>query len=160
MFADYVFTVHAVDCDGNKEANVSEVLALLFSDGAPVAQPAEPRLVDVQAVAAGSLKIEWLYDPVFEVNGPGAAYETRIYWDAGTGALDFSEPHVTVEMGHQTAAARYAWRSAALTDGQEYRFVVRIATAAWPDGLETQGTDDQPATVDTHEPSLPAMGPA
>ncbi len=52
---------------------------------------------------------------------PGAAYEARIYWDAGTGEIDFSEPHATVEMGNPTEPTRYTWQSAPLTDGVEYR---------------------------------------
>ncbi len=37
---------------------------------------------------------------------------TYSYWDAGTGTVDFSEPHATVEMGHPPESTRYTWQSA------------------------------------------------
>lgn len=37
---------------------------------------------------------------------------TYSYWDAGTGTVDFSEPHATVEMGHPPEPTRYTWQSA------------------------------------------------
>ncbi len=159
-----MFSVRAVDADGNEEGNVSQVLAIPFEDGAPAARPAESRWVEARAIEDGRIELEWLYDPRYEQYGPGAgsgaqgaAAEARIYWDAGTGEVDFSEPHATVEMGHPTEATRYTWQSAPLTDGQTYRFVIRVATAPWPAGLETQNTDSHPAATDVSSPVTPAL---
>lgn len=67
--------------------------------------------------------------------GDGGAAEARIYWDAGSGAVDFGTPAGTVTMGGPVAAARYTWTSGVLTAGATYGFVVRIATSG---GLEMQ----------------------
>jgi len=142
----WIFSVRAVDSGGNEEANITHVLAIPFEDGAPASRPAEPRLVEARAISGGRIEQAWLYDPRHEENGPGAAHEARIYWDAGTGEMDWTAPYATVEMNHATQATRYTWQSEPLTDGQEYRFVVRIATAAHPDGIETRNTEHYSAT--------------
>ncbi len=67
--------------------------------------------------------------------GEGGAAEARIYWDAGTGTVDFGTPVGTVSLGGPVAPARYAWTSGKLTPGETYLWVVRIATAG---GVETQ----------------------
>jgi len=152
-----IFSVRAIDADGNEEANISQVVAIHIKNGQIVAQPAEPRIVEARAIKDGKIELEWLYVPRYEENGPGAAHEARIYWDAGTGAVDHSEPHATVTMGGPTSATRYTWDSAPLTDDQEYRFVVRAATAAWPAGIETQNTDEHAATADADQPAAPVL---
>lgn len=101
--------------------------------------------------------LEWLYDPRYEEYGPGAAHGARIYWDAGTGAVDFSAPHATVLMNHPMKATRYTWQSGPLTDGQTHRFVLRVATAPWPDALQTQNTDEHAATADSSVPTAPIL---
>jgi hypothetical protein len=153
----FIFSVCAVDSDGNEEANISQVVAIPFENGAPAARPAEPRLVEARAIAGGRIEVRWLYDPAFEYLGPGAAHEARVYWDAGTGAVDLSAPHAIVPMNHPAKASRYTWQSAPLTDGQAYRFVVRVATAPWPAGIETQNTDEHVAIPDTSVPTAPAL---
>jgi len=160
----YIFSVRAVDADGNEDSNISQLLAFSVEDGALVARPAEPRLVKARAIENGRIELEWLYDPRYEAYGPGAApgaqgaaAEARIYWDAGTGQIDFSEPHATVPMGHPTEATRYTYQSAPLTDGQTYRFVVRVATAPWPTGIETQNADVHAVTADGSSPLAPAL---
>jgi hypothetical protein len=154
---DLLWSVRAVDADGNEEQNVSQVLAIPFEDGAPSARPAEPRWVEARAIEDGKIELEWLYDPRYEAYGPGAAHEARIYWDAGTGEIDFSAPHATVPMDNPTSATRYTWQSAPLTDGQTYRFTIRIATAPWPAGLETHNTDGHSATADSSAPLPPLL---
>jgi hypothetical protein len=113
--------------------------------------------VEARAISGGRIKIEWLYDPAYEYLGPGAAYEARIYWDAGTGEMDWIAPYATVPMNHPTKAARYTWQSAPLTDGQTYHFTVRIATAAHPAGIETQNTDEVAASPDKTLPPVPVL---
>jgi len=60
-------------------------------------------------------------------------------------------------MGNPAEAARYLWQSGVLTDGQEYRFVVKIATDAFPDGIETENSKEYFAVADmtlVHAPTL------
>ena len=153
----YLFSVRAVDANGNEEGNIFQVVAIPFENGAPAALPAEPLLVEARAISGGRIELEWLYDPALEYLGPGAAHEARIYWDAGTGEMDWSAPHATVTMNNPTEATRYSWQSGVLTDKQEYRFVVRIATAAWPEGHETTNADTHAATADANLPTAPEM---
>jgi len=63
-------------------------------------------------------------------------------------------------MGNLTTATRFTRQSAPLTNGQEYRFTIRIATASWPTGLETQNTDPQAATADSPVPASPLLDAA
>ena len=42
-----------------------------------------------------------------------------------------------------------------ITHGQTYHFSVRVATAAWPAGIETQNTDEHAAVADTTVPDAP-----
>jgi hypothetical protein len=51
----------------------------------------------------------------------------------------------TVHMNHTTDAVGQSWQSEALEDGQRRRFCVRIATAVWPAGIETDNTHEQSA---------------
>ena len=153
----YLFSVRAVDTNSNEEANISQVVVVPFENGAPAALPAEPLLVEARAISGGRIELEWLYDPALEYLGPGAAHEARIYWDAGTGEMDWSAPHATVAMNNPAEAARYSWQSGVLSDGQEYRFVVRVATAAWPAGIEPENSKECSAVADmtlVHAPTL------
>jgi len=111
-----------------------------------------------RAAEDGNIDLEWLYDPRYE-DPPlsGAAADACLYWDAGTGAVDYSAPHATVSLGNPTSAARYTYQSAPLTDGQTYRFVVKVATAPWPAGIETQNTDEHTVMVDTEQPDAPEL---
>ena len=93
-------------------------------------------------------------------NEPGAAHEARIYWEAGSGEIDWTAPHATVLMNHPIRATRYTWQSEPLTDGQTYRFVVRVATTPWPSGLKTQDTDQSVAAACSDLPVAPALSAA
>jgi hypothetical protein len=77
--------------------------------------------------------------------------------DAGTGHMRWSAPQAAVAMSNCISAARYPWQSEPLGDGIEYRFVVRIATAAWPTGVETQNTDEHTAQADANSPAAPEL---
>jgi hypothetical protein len=54
-------------------------------------------------------------------------------------------------------ATRYTWQSAPLTDGQTYRFTIRIATDAYPAGIETHNTDECAAMADASGPLAPSL---
>jgi hypothetical protein len=133
------------------------MLALPFVDGQLSGEPSEPRLVKAEPVSGGRIKVSWLYDPTREYLGPGAAQEARIYGDGGTGTMDWNTPIGTVAMDGTTSIERWPWTSGALTDGVTYQFAVRIATAAYPDGRETQNEDSVSAMPDSGVPMAPTL---
>ncbi len=153
----WVIHVRAVDSDGKEEANILQAIVIPFENGVPAARAAAPRLVEVEAIEGGKIEIRWLYDPHFEQNGPGAGQEARVYWDAGTGTMDWSAPLATVAMGGPISATRYTWQTVPLAHGQTYSFAVRAATAAHPAGIETQNTDEHSATADTSVPDAAVL---
>jgi len=153
----WVVLVRAVDNDGNEEAHLEGALTLAFEAGDASATPAAPRLTEVEAVEDGKIAVSWLYDPYFEIGGPGGGVEARIYWDAGTGAIDWSVPLATVAMSGPAAATRYTWTSGPLTHGTEYRFCVRVASDSHPAGIETQNADEHEATVDSDVPTAAVL---
>jgi len=153
----WLFSVHAVDTSGQEEANVSQVVGLSFEAGAPAALPAWPLRVKAEAIAGGKVRVSWWYRPDQEYLGPGAAFEARIYYDNATGTVDYATPLDTLAMGAPEDPDVWEWTSDALVDDQEYLFVVRIATAAHPGGVETQNTDEHAATPDSSVPDAPVL---
>ena len=160
----YSWLVRAVDADGNEEQNISELLVLAFQDAgggvgtAPTALPAEPRIVGADAIAGGKITVNWLYDPRYEdPKFSNAGFEARIYWDNATGTVSFAAPVATVAMSAPDYATRFSWTSGVLVDASTYKFVVRIGTAAHPDGLETDNTGEYSATADSSVPSTPTL---
>ncbi|MCK4374626.1 MAG: hypothetical protein KAX19_04825 [Candidatus Brocadiae bacterium] len=71
--------------------------------------------------------------------------------------MDLSEPLATVPMNHPAGVTRYTWQSAPLTDGEEYRFAIRIAAIPWRRVLGTQNTDEHAATADSDAPTAPVL---
>ena len=61
----------------------------------------------------------------------------------------------TIALNHPKTADWWSWQSEALVDETTYKFVVRIATDAWPAGFETQNTDEHAATASSSAPSAP-----
>lgn len=147
-----VWSIRAVDADGNEEQNVSQSLSLAFQNGALVVRPAEPRTVEVYPAAGGAVTVQFLYDPRYEdpappwgaVPGSGAAVEARVYSDGGTGTVDFGTPVGTLSLNSPIAPTRYMWTSGELPPGVTCLWVVRIASSA---GLETQNTHPVMAVV-------------
>jgi len=60
-------------------------------------------------------------------------------------------------MDNPATATRYTWQSAPLTDGQTYRFVIRVATAPWPSGIETHNFDEYAAIPENSIPTAPVL---
>ena len=60
-------------------------------------------------------------------------------------------------MNNPTKAARSIWQSAALTNGQTYRFLIRAATAVWPDAVETGNTDEHAAAPNSDVRATPTL---
>ncbi len=152
----YVFSVRAYD-GTNEEGNVSQMVAIPFGSGEPVGFPAEPRQVRADPVSGGKVEVQWSYYPALEYLGPGQAHEARIYSNGGSGSVDWSSPTATVSMGGPESSATYSWTSGALTDGNTYKFGVRIATAANPDGVETTNSDVHEAVPNSDTPAQPTV---
>ncbi len=153
----WIFSVRAVDSDGKEEANVSQVVAVAFASGSLTAFPASPRILLAEASAGGKVTLAWLYEPADESGGPGAAFEARVYYDNATGTVDYSTPLDTVVMGSPTEVDWHEWESDALVDEQEYRFAVRVATAAHPAGIEDPNTHEVTVTPDSDSPDAPVL---
>ena len=109
------------------------------------------------AGGVGRIDVGWCNHRRRGYLGPGAAHEARIYWDGGTGVIDWSAPHAIVAMNNPIEAARYLWQSGVLTESQVYRFVVRIATAAWPAGIETDNVTASTGMSDHAMPTAPVL---
>jgi hypothetical protein len=157
----YSWLARTVDSDGNEDKGIIRIITLAFSDGVLVGMPAEPRIVDVYPAAGGQETVEWLYDPYYEdPQFSAAAYEARIYSDSGASSgMDFSTPIATVAMSNPTVATRFTWTNSSAGTGDQWKYVVRIATAAWPDGFETQNIDPVWGTtpVDDDVPATPTI---
>ena len=153
----YVFAVHAKDTDGNEEQNITEAVIVPMANGLTIALPDEPRIVIADPSAGGKVTVSWLYRPDEEYNGPGAAFEARIYYDNATGTIDYTTPLATVAMSNPTSTLRYSWTSGVLTNDVEYLFDVRIATAAHPAGIETDNEVKHGATPSNVSPTTPTL---
>ena len=154
----WVVLVRGVDADGKEEAGLACCARVRLEAGVVVESfPAEPELVRATPSAGGKVTVRWLYRPAHEVGGPGVAAEGRIYCDGGEGPVGFGVPLGVVDMGNPTATAWFEWTSEALVDDTEYGFTVRIATAAWPAGSETQNGDVHHATPDSDVPETPDL---
>ena len=66
-------------------------------------------------------------------------------------------PLATVPMNNPTKVTRHTWQSETLTDGQEYRLTIRIATAPWPAGIETDNPDRHAAVPESSVPAAPGL---
>ena len=152
----YAWLLRAEDTDGNEEANVEEMIQLSLIDGTVEKRPAEPR--SVNAEPAGDLKVDvkFRYNPYYEENGPGVAYEARIYGDNATGTIDYSSPEATVILHYPTTVDTYTYTTDSLT-ADTYQWDVRIASDVVPDGTETTGEHITEITLDDDVPETPEL---
>lgn len=151
------FMVRAKDSDGFEEPGLGQILQFNVVDGSLESIPAEPSLVYAEPAADGKVAVGYAYRPWLEDGGGGAAYEGRIYGDNGTGTIDYATPLATVAMSNPTSEDSYEWTSGVLVADTEYGFVVRIATAASPAGVETQNTDVVYAIPNVDVPTTPTL---
>ena len=154
LTADYEFLVRAVDGDDNEEQNLREMVRFSVIAGVAQGFPARPQDVDVYASAGGKVTVAFTYYPDNETGEgvPGVAVEARIFWDNGTGTVDWNTPLDTLAMSNPLEPTVFSWESGGLTD-DTYRFGVRVATATAGGGVETDNTDDYPVTTNDDAPA-------
>jgi len=149
----YIFLVHAYDSDGYEEFNL-DMLAIEFEDGVPVATLAVPFLrVSLTENRRALLRVT--YNPNNEdgAGTPGICDEIRIYWDSGTGAMDWGNPLTTIAAGLPTTRTTYSWTTDVLAPGT-YQFAARAATSS---GRETSNADTRTITIDSDVPERPVI---
>ena len=100
-----------------------------------------PQNATADAVEGGKIELNWQHSS----NGEKAKY--NIYYDKGTGSVDYTTPIADVDYPTKT------WTSSALTDGVTYIFGIR---AVDPSGLEEKNTNvTGSATADSTPPGKP-----
>jgi len=144
----YIFLVRARDTDGNVEGNIDQAVTIHTVSGAEQAAPNNPQFVTADSAGGGKVTVGFTYIP----HSGYVAKEARVYYDNGTGTVDYTSVVGTVAMNNPTDIDRYSWTSAALVDETEYRFVVRIATDNDPGGIETTNVDEHTATPNSDAP--------
>ena len=154
LTGDYEFLIRAVDADGNENADISQMIAISVVAGIAQGRPADPDAVKVEPIAGGKARLSFTYAPSKETGfvAGGVAKEARIFWDNGTGTMDWNTPLDTLLMDNPTALARWSWDSGVLTNGT-YLFGVRIATDTGGGGTETQNTDEYEVTTNDDVPA-------
>ncbi len=154
------YLVRAVDTTGQEESNITQLVTITYykdSNNDPVVvKPADPVYITATALAGGKAEIKWAYDPANEIGGIGVAEESRIYYDNGTGTVDYSSPLATVAMDNPTNDVKYNYTTGVLPE-DTYKFVVRVATKAHPNGIETDNTGYAEVTTDATPPDAPSI---
>lgn len=151
---DYEFLVRAVDAGGHEEQNLREMVRISVIAGVAQGFPATPQDVDVFASAGGKATVGFTYYPDNEAGEgvPGVAVEARIFWDNGTGTVDWNTPLDVLAMSNPIEPTAFSWESGALAN-DTYLFGVRVATAAAGGGIETDNTDEYEVTTNDDTPS-------
>lgn len=153
LTGDYEFLVRAVDDDSKEEQNLSQMIAIGVVAGVAQGRPANPDNVDAAAISGGKARISWAYFPSKEsgfITG-NVAKEARIYYDNGTGTIDWGTPIGTLLMDNPIAPDAWSWDSAVLAN-DTYLFGVRIATDTGGAGFETSNIDEHAVTTDDNVP--------
>lgn len=104
------------------------------------------------STSGGTMVIELLYDPRYgdppppwgSSAGEGSTSGARIYWDVGTGTIDFGAPVSTLSLDGPVLPARHAWAGGELPPGATCFWVVQIVTV---NDIETQNTRAVSATA-------------
>ncbi len=113
-------------------------------------QPATPEGLSATAIAAGKVRIDLDYPAQAEAS---IATLINVYYDAGTGTVDFSAPLFTIavpthKLGEGNVFALTA-ESAALVDGTTYKFAARAADAG---GRESPTSNEATVIADASAP--------
>lgn len=147
------YLIRAVETNGIEEASLINSASIEIEDGVEVGFPAEPERITVDAIESAKVEVEFMYDPAKEQNPPGNGQEARIYYDNATGTMDWSTPLGTVALDGPVRRTFYDWESDALTDGETYKFGVRVAS----DTQETDNTDTYEVTARDSAPTTPEL---
>lgn len=154
------YLVRAVDTGGKEESNITELVTVIceFDEaGEPTTiKPGEPFNLYTISKADGKIDVNFTYDPADEQGDFGIAEEARIYYDSGTGTVDYTSPLGTLSLSKPTVEREWTYTTPALSE-DSYKFTVRIATKENPDGIETTNTDTVTGTSDSTPPDKPSI---
>ncbi len=131
--AGQYFHIRPVDVAGNWSSEASH-LGPFFID---TQLPQPPTGLKASPQTDGRVKLDWSTSPSSDV------IEYNIYWDNGTGRIDYSTP--------LDAVATLTWTSSALEDGVTYKFSVRAEDRA---GNEEKNTQESSSIADSQPPSI------
>ena len=138
--AGQYFHIRPVDVADNWSSEASH-LGPFFID---TQLPQPPTALKASPQADGKVKLDWGASP------SGDVVNYNIYWDNGTGRIDYSTPLETV--------ATLTWTSSALGDGKTYQFSVRAEDRA---GNEEENSQESSSIADGQPPSIvhePVLG--
>lgn len=97
------------------------------------------------AIAAGKIRITWLYNPIGQPETPTGF---KVYQSSGGAySLVRTEPYVN-------GKSKYLWTTGALTNGTTYSYYVRTYRTVSETDYETQNTTAVTATADTSSPTV------
>lgn len=147
---DWRFGVRAFNKHGSeKNIDVVDMLELLEDgDEAPL-RPNQPTDLRLVTKADGKVEVNFSYNSTGEET---ACTHFHVYYDAGSGEVDYSSPLGSVNKSDDGPSTHYSFLSGALVDNQAYRFAVRAATA---DDVEDDGIEYAEITADTEAPDQP-----
>jgi hypothetical protein len=147
---EYRFAVRAFD-GTYEERNTYEVAVELNAQLNQISpKPNVPHNLLATPQSGGDIRVSCRYDRILE---QAVATEIRVYWDAGSGTIDFATPMATVPLVEGPNYASVSVVKGGLTDGQTYLFACKAATAG---GVESEPTSTVSAVSDATAPPVPA----
>lgn len=150
----YEFLVRTVDGDSKEEQNIGRLVSIQVIAGVAQGTPASPVNIAANSIAGSKAQVRFRYYPSSEQGFAvgGIAKEARIYYDNGTGVIDFVTPLGLVAMDFPTVPTSYSFDSGVLSNG-DYLFAVRIATATAGGGVETTNDEERAVTINSDVPA-------
>lgn len=151
----YMYGIRAVDSGANEEQNTDVTITVEIVDIPPIEEapdfPNAPIGLTATPIAGAKFTVAWLYDGKFEEATPDTF---SVYWDNGTGTMDWVTPMTTVAYSAGVASGRqlvYSVDTAALVNGTDYQFAVRAKIGSDEEANEVIATD----TADSTAPAAP-----
>jgi len=119
----YYYVLRWINCLGEEEKSFSAVGRVAIDDSGEVAEPRPNELLWLQArcVDSGQVELLWFYNPVCQETEPDYF---GLYWDGGTGWIDYDDAIGTVAY----AGRRFYRYLAGPFEQGEYIFGVRAET--------------------------------
>ena len=143
---------NVADCGCGLQSDDSPVCVIRIdaAGDAILAAPNAPLNLTAIGLAAGKVKLRWVYSAIGQAVPPTGF---NVYVDSGSG-FDFENPDDTVEayasMSRSAGSDELTWTSEALSHGQLYRFCVRSSNDA---GGESQNTNYVSIVADAQGPA-------
>jgi len=145
LTGDYTFGMRSWD-GVNDDGNASLIIRVKVAAGILANVPNAPQGLQADAVAGGKIRLEWSYARTIPQVESGACNHFHVYYDNGTGTVNYGAAIGTVAM----SSGVLSFTSAALTHGVAYQFGVRASTSG---SAEENNTLTASATADTTAPA-------